>query len=253
MSLSTKQLSISQPAISVIVITLNEAKRIGNLLQDLSAQRYRNFEVILVDSNSDDNTCTIAQTFIDKLPKLTVYVMPKRGVSLGRNTGASLASHERLLFLDADVRLDSDFLVKAVEQLNQKPADVAGVYMNAQGLPLHYRLGYKLFNTGIFMTQFFSPTAVGACIFSTRHAHQLLHGFDETIKLCEDCDYVNRAKKLATFRMLPISFRFDPRRLQQDGFVKTGIKYLHANLYRFFIGELRNDKIRYDFGHYKNL
>lgn len=238
--------------ISIIIITLNEAKRIGNLLGDLAAQSYQHFEVIVIDSNSDDATAAIAQTFADALPKLTVHVMPHRGVSLGRNTGAGLAQYERLLFLDADVRLDADFLAKAAHELHQHPTEVAGVYMNARGLPLHYRLGYQLFNLGIYTTQFLSPTAIGACMFSTRTTHQQLGGFDQTIKLCEDCDYAKRAKQQASFRMLPISFRFDPRRLQQDGFITTGCKYLHANLYRFFIGELRHNKIRYDFGHYKN-
>lgn len=46
--------------------------------------------------------------------------MDKQGVSLGRNTGASIAKHERLLFLDADVRLSPDFLTKALTQLNEK-------------------------------------------------------------------------------------------------------------------------------------
>lgn len=236
--------------ISIIVITLNEAERIGNILGDLANQTYRAFEVIVVDSNSEDNTCQIAQSFAKKLPDLTVHKMSHRGVSLGRNTGASLAKHERLLFLDADVRLDVDFLAKATDLLDKKSLKVAGVYMNAKQLPLWFLLGYQLFNAGIFISQFFSPTAVGACIFSSQSVHTQLGGFDESITLCEDCDYVRRAKKIANFGMLPLTFRFDPRRLKQDGFVKTGAKYLHANLHRFLVGEIRGNKIRYEFGHY---
>lgn len=242
--------AISTTPMSVIVITLNEAERIGNILGDLARQSYRQFEVIVVDSNSDDNTCQIAESFADKLPALTVHKMSKRGVALGRNTGASLAKHERLLFLDADVRLDTDFLGKASQLLEKKQLKIAGVYMNAHGLPLHFLLGYQLFNLGIFASQFVSPTAVGACIFSSQSVHTQLGGFDESITLCEDCDYVRRAKKIANFGMLPLTFRFDPRRLKQDGFVKTGAKYLHANLHRFLVGEIRGNKIRYEFGHY---
>lgn len=46
--------------ISIVIITLNEAERIGNILRDLAQQSYQNFEVIVVDSNSEDNTCQIA-------------------------------------------------------------------------------------------------------------------------------------------------------------------------------------------------
>lgn len=236
--------------ISIVIITLNEAERIGNILRDLAQQSYQNFEVIVVDSNSEDDTCQIAASFRHQLPAISVHKMSKRGVSLGRNTGANLAKNERILFLDADVRLDADFLQQASQLLDKKSLKVAGVYMNADHLKPWFTVGYLLFNMGIFVSQFLSPTAVGACIFSSKSVHEQLGGFDESITLCEDCDYVNRAKKITRYQMLPLTFRFDPRRLQQDGYFNTGWKYLHANLYRFFVGEIRDNKIRYQFGHY---
>nr|WP_086939165.1 glycosyltransferase [Thaumasiovibrio occultus] len=238
--------------LSVVVITLNEEQNIGRLLDDLSAQTFRDFEVILVDSNSEDRTCEIAASYHDKLPALRIEVMETRGVSLGRNTGANLAQNERLLFLDADVRLESNFLARAITKLEHSGLDVAGVYMGAQDLPLAYRLGYGLFNAGLFLTQFGFPTAVGACIFSTRTIHQRLGGFDEAIVLCEDCDYVKRAAKTWRFRFIPMMFQFDPRRLQQDGFFTMGFTYLKANVRRFFFGEMRNNEMEYKFGHYES-
>lgn len=82
--------------------------------------------------------------------------------------------------------------------------------------------------------------------------HERISGFDENITLCEDCDYVNRASKTWRYRLLPITFEFDSRRLDQDGMVRTGLTYLRANLRRLFIGEMRNQEIRYPFGHYNN-
>ena len=128
--------------ISIVIITLNEAERIGNILRDLAQQSYQNFEVIVVDSNSEDDTCQIAASFRHQLPAISVHKMPKRGVSLGRNTGASLAKNERILFLDADVRLDADFLQKASQLLDKKSLKVAGVYMNADHLKPWFTVGY---------------------------------------------------------------------------------------------------------------
>ncbi|RJX68392.1 glycosyltransferase [Vibrio sinensis] len=238
-------------AVSIIVITLNEEKRIGRLMEDLSKQTHKEFEVILVDSNSDDATCEVAQAFEESLPHLVVHKMDTRGVSLGRNTGAALAKHERLLFLDADVRLERNFLAKALSELEDRQLEVAGVYMGAAGLPLVHKLGYGLFNLGLFVTQFVFPTAVGACIFSTRRVHQQLGGFDQEIVLCEDCDYVKRASKTWRFRFLKLTFGFDPRRLDQDGVFKMGTTYLKANVRRFFFGEMRNNEMEYKFGHYQ--
>ncbi|WP_162063056.1 glycosyltransferase family 2 protein [Vibrio taketomensis] len=237
--------------VSIVVITLNEEKRIGRLLEDLSKQTHQEFEVILVDSNSEDQTRQVASAYQASLPKLTIHKMDKRGVSLGRNTGASMAQYERILFLDADVRLEPTFLTNALTQLEQKQLEIAGVYMGANQLPLMHKLGYGLFNLGLFITQYTFPTAVGACIFSTRRAHNEIGGFDEQISLCEDCDYVKRASKRWRFRFLPMTFAFDPRRLDQDGLFTMGLTYFKANLRRLFFGEMRNNEMEYKFGHYE--
>lgn len=237
--------------VSIVVITLNEEKRIGRLLNDLSKQTHQDFEVIVVDSNSDDNTCQVATAYEASLPQLTVHNMQARGVSLGRNTGAAMAQYERILFLDADVRLEPTFLANALSQLEDKQLEVAGVYMGAKNLPMIHKLGYGLFNLGLFITQYTFPTAVGACIFSTKRAHNEIGGFDLDITLCEDCDYVKRAGKTWRFRFLNLTFGFDPRRLDQDGIFKMGATYLKANVRRFFFGEMRNNEMEYKFGHYK--
>ncbi|KNH13672.1 MULTISPECIES: glycosyltransferase family 2 protein [Vibrio] len=237
--------------VSIIVITLNEEKRIGRLMEELSVQTHQEFEVIVVDSNSEDNTREVAQAYESALPNLTVHHMETRGVSLGRNTGASLAQYNRILFLDADVSLPRNFLAKALYELDEKKLEVAGVYMSSKGLPLVHKFGYGVFNAGLFATQFFFPTAIGACIFSTKRVHDEIGGFDEEIVLCEDCDYVKRASKTWRFRFLNMTFGFDPRRLDQDGVVKTGSTYLKANVRRFFKGEMRNNEMNYKFGHYK--
>lgn len=238
--------------ISIVVITLNEEKRIGRLLEDISKQSYRQYEVIVVDSNSDDATEEMVDCFKESIPELTFHSMSERGVSLGRNTGASLAKYERILFLDADVRLAPDFLSRAMDKLDTEKLEVAGVYMGAKGLSRVHQLGYGLFNVGLFVTQFFFPTAVGACIFSTKRAHNDLNGFDESIVLCEDCDYVKRAAMTWRFRFLTMTFGFDPRRLDQDGLFKMSWTYFKANVRRYLFGEMRNNEMEYKFGHYKD-
>ncbi|WP_373566639.1 glycosyltransferase family A protein [Neisseria dentiae] len=57
-----------------MIITLNEEKNIGNLLNDLVAQRYRNFEVVVADSCSGDDTVAIAESYKDRLDLRTVVM-----------------------------------------------------------------------------------------------------------------------------------------------------------------------------------
>lgn len=235
---------------SIVIITLNEERNIANLLGDLCLQSHQDFEVLVVDSQSTDQTVKTAQAFAGRL-NLTTVEMDARGTSLGRNTGAEKARYERLLFLDADVRLAPDFLEKSLTLLEQKGLWVAGGRIGCSDDDFLVRAGIRIFDWGMCLTQFTFPTCTGACIFSTKTVHRTIGGFDLSINLCEDCDYVNRAGKTFRFRMLPVHFEFNPRRLKQDGIFRMGWIYLSANIRRFFKGELRNNEIAYPFGHYK--
>ena len=238
--------------LSIVIITYNEAEKIGGILNDLSRQTWRNFEVIIVDSNSTDQTVSKAHEFNVIFNEFKIIEMKSRGASLGRNTGAHYARYERLLFLDADVRLHPTFLEKAVNYFAESQIKICTGALSAPHENFVVKTGVKAFYWGMKFTRFFFPTAVGACIFSTKSIHNEIGGFDETISLCEDCDYARRASKSYQFRVAPLEFEFDSRRLQQDGVFKTGFTYLKANVHRFFKGEIRNNEIVYPFGHYQN-
>ena len=239
--------------LSIVVITLNEEENLPRILEDLECQTMRDFEVIVVDSASTDETVAVASEFNGRLPELRIIEMDKRGTSLGRNTGALAARYERILFLDADTRLKPDFLKDSLDELEARDIDVAGVYMKSPVAALSIRIALELFNLCFTLMQKTYPVAVGACIFSTKSTHTRIGGFDESITLCEDCDYVLRASRSggAKFAMLKQRFYFDPRRLEQDGILPTGLTYLRANIRRIFRGELYGNPYNYQFGHYE--
>ena len=244
---------MNEPKLSIVIITLNEQERLPRLLDDLAVQSWKDFEIIHVDSNSDDATVALSKDQASRFPAYRVIEMTDRGVSLGRNRGAAAARGKRLLFLDADTRLAPDFLEIAVRELDNGTADVGIVLMSSKNLPVLQKLGFGAFNFGIRLTKVFFPSAIVACLFSTPDIHSAIGGFDERIQLCEDCDYVLRASSRKEHKQIIISqkFRFDPRRLDQDGLLATGLIYVKANLRRLFSGELRNQEIAYQFGHYK--
>lgn len=244
---------MTPPKLSIVIITLNEQQRLPRLLADLAAQTWQDFEILHVDSNSDDETVARSREISGRFANYRIVEMKTRGVSRGRNVGAAQAQGERLLFLDADTRLSPDFLQKSIRNLDQTAADIGVVCMSAEGLSVPYQFGFALFNAGIRATSRFFPTAIGACLFSTPELHRRIGGFDENLSLCEDCNYVLKAHRIDRRKLAVLApkFRFDPRRLHQDGFLATGLIYLRANLRRFFVGELHNQEIPYAFGHYR--
>ena len=93
--------------VSVIIVTYNSSKDIGTLLPTLLAQTYKNFEIIVVDNNSSDNTKDI----INKYKNVKLIALPKN-VGYGRacNIGARFAKGRYLVFLNPDVKLTPTFL-----------------------------------------------------------------------------------------------------------------------------------------------
>jgi len=240
--------------LSIVIITLNEEHHLPRLLADLNLQTWQNFEIIHVDSASTDNTVPLSQHHAKNFKHYRIVQMEKRGVSLGRNTGAAQAKGRRILFLDADTRLPPNFLAESMWELEYRSLDIGIVLMSSYRLPAKQVIGYELMNLGITLSRRFFPTAVGACLFSTPQTHETIGGFDEKLKLCEDCNYVLKAQKTGRFsgQIIKPRFMFNPRRLNQDGILRTGWTYLKANLLRFFKGELYKNEVPYEFGHYSN-
>ena len=248
---TARQTRKTRDKVSVIIITLNEECNLPRILGDLDRQTTRDFEVIVADSNSEDATVAVARSFMDRLP-LRVVEMSGKGVSLGRNTGASQAKYERLLFLDADTRFDADFLDNSLNQLEARGLHIGGVYLKCGESFSLLSAGMRLFNLGQWLFQRVFPMATGACLFSTRMAHEKLGGFDEAIVLCEDCDYIRRAvkEKGLRFGMVRQKYFFNTRRLEKDGVLRMGFIYLRANFHRLFFGELYGNPFSYRFDHY---
>ena len=75
---------------SIVIPSLNEEKYLPKLLEDLAAQTYSDFEVIVVDGNSKDETVKRSLEFKKSLLSLEVISSKERNVSHQRNLGAKI-------------------------------------------------------------------------------------------------------------------------------------------------------------------
>jgi glycosyltransferase involved in cell wall biosynthesis len=90
---------MSNPTVSVVIPTYNCARFIGDALASVLAQTYRDFEVVLVDDGSTDDTRLRAESFP---PNVKYLYQANRGPATARNTGIQHSCGEYIAFLDAD-------------------------------------------------------------------------------------------------------------------------------------------------------
>lgn len=105
------------PLVSVVIPTYNHAHYLGRALQSLLAQTYINWEAIVVDNHSTDNTDDIMSSFTD--PRITCLKIHNNGViAASRNMGIRAAKGEWIAFLDSDDWWTVDKLQVCFERIN---------------------------------------------------------------------------------------------------------------------------------------
>ena len=233
-------------SVSVIIPTFNEEKYLPRLLRSLERQSVQPKEVIVVDAFSVDRTREIAREFGCK-------VIDGGVPATARNKGADTASQPILLFLDADVVLPKAFLVKTLKEMTDRELDIASCYIKPISKYVIDSWLHALANYYLKLTNQFHPHIPGFCIFVKKDLHNKIKGFDTTLVLAEDHDYVQRARKFGKFNYLqsykiPVSVR----RLTEEGRVKIALKYVAVELHLLFLGKVRKSIFSYKFGsHFK--
>jgi len=107
--------------ISVIIPTYNEEDVIGVCLESLSRQTYKDLEIIVVDDGSADKTSTVLRNFQFSIFNFQILKQNHKGAGSARNLGALKAGGEILVFVDADMTFEQDFIEKLVEPIVAGP------------------------------------------------------------------------------------------------------------------------------------
>jgi len=213
-------------------------------MTSLQKQSFRDFEIIVADNHSTDATRLIAQK---AGAKLVDGGLP----AIGRNNGAKLARGEWLLFLDADVVLPSDFLEKAVKEIDNSGFVAASCFNQPLSERKIDKFLHNVVNLYLKMTETIFPHAPGSCIFVKREVHELIGGFNEKIKLAEDHDYVFRISKVKNFGFLhSVRIPVSVRRLDRDGRLNISLKYLAVEAHLIVLGPIYSDIFNYKFGYF---
>ncbi|KKU44374.1 MAG: Glycosyl transferase 2 family protein [Parcubacteria group bacterium GW2011_GWA2_46_7] len=230
---------------SICIPVLNEEHYIGILLEALSRQTYKNFEVVIADGNSEDKTIEIVKSFKTRL-SITVIRTTVRGVSHERNLAAHNSKEEHLLFLDADTKINDDFLEQLVFCLLEHPVDTATCWNKPLSKNLVDKIAFNAYNS-----LFLSKAVTGTCIYSKRSVFKKIGGFNETMQYGEDNEIINRARKSGysfTVFKKPIVF-FSTRRMEKEGRLKFYARAIFWGGCAYIFGRgPKKARIKYEFG-----
>lgn len=113
------------PRFSVIVPVYNRVDEINDLLESLSAQTCRDFEVIIVEDGSTEPCGDLVRSFAGKVD-VRYFFKPNEGRSIARNYGIDRSSGDYLVFFDSDCVIPRDYFAILSAELDRQPLDCFG-------------------------------------------------------------------------------------------------------------------------------
>jgi len=93
---------------SIIIPLYNKEKHISKTLSSIKAQTYKNYEIVVIDDGSTDQSVSVISSM--NIGNLSIYEQPNSGVSAARNYGIEKAQYEWIVFLDADDEIKPGYL-----------------------------------------------------------------------------------------------------------------------------------------------
>lgn len=180
------------PKFSIIIPLYNKEAYVRKALESVVAQTYRDFELIIVDDGSTDNSVTICEEYLNNITHQTSHIIHQKnsGVAAARNRGVAASHGEYVCFLDADDWWELDFL-EEMDRLIKEYSD-AGIYATnyiyykpgKTHVALNLSRGYINYPEAYAKNLVMPVTSITTCM--PRRVFDEMGGFPVGIKLGED-------------------------------------------------------------------
>jgi len=191
---------MSSPAITVILPTFNRGHLLARSVESVLSQTYRNFEILIIDDGSSDDTDQVAGQWTD--PRIRYIQLPhNQGQAAARNVGIVMTETPYIAFQDSDDTWVKDKLEKQILILESHP-DAAAVYgdllrIHTEGDPV--RIEAPTLKKGVSFdsrSSMYASYGIGiqTCLLKTDILKQF-HGFEEQLQSLEDLDLLLRISK----------------------------------------------------------
>jgi glycosyltransferase involved in cell wall biosynthesis len=186
--------------VSVVIPCYNQAHFLADAIESVLSQRHRNFEVMVVDDGSTDNTSEVASRY----EEVRLIRQDNRGLAAARNRGLAEARGEYVVFLDSDDRLLEEALEVGVRELESHPecAFVSGHYRPITADGDHYAIPRQAHIDGDHYLALLRDNYISmpASVMYRRWVFGEVGGFDGTVDAAADWDlYLRIARRFAIY------------------------------------------------------
>lgn len=230
--------------LSIIIPTYNEEEYLPILLESIRKQNFKDYEIIIADSNSTDKTRQIAEEYGCKIVE---GGMP----AVGRNAGAKVAEGEYLLFLDSDLKLTDDYLRDVLYEFRMERLGIGITQMTPLSEKTEDKILHDMANLFMITVENIKPHGAGCYgIIVKRSLHEKCGGFNEDLNFGEDTDYIERLAKKERFKVLRnAKIGVSTRRLEEEG-LETLLKQYGRSTLNDFLGKRTDaNDLNYSFEH----
>jgi len=180
--------------ISVIICTYNRANLLKRALNSLVRQTVKEFELIIVDDGSEDNTCEICNSFKAQIPSLKYIYRKHSGLSSARNVGIKSSTGDYILFTDDDCIAEENWVERMSFYLRRESI-VAGAITSP--VSNYLKLCHNIAQFHRFMPgrkaeyiKFIAGSNMGFNI----SVFNDTGGFEENRKMAEDMEFILRSR-----------------------------------------------------------
>jgi len=181
---------------SVVIPLYNKERSIRSTIESVLSQTYPNFELIIVNDGSTDNSLQVVQSFNDS--RIIIYNKPNGGVSSARNLGIQQSKNDYVVFLDADDFWFPFCLDEFCRLINAFPdAEVFCTNYNMTGKNLKgsdriYLVDDYYYTSAYFLAKWSIPIMLTGCLAIKRNLFAEVGDFNENITHGEDVDMWQR-------------------------------------------------------------
>jgi glycosyltransferase involved in cell wall biosynthesis len=218
--------------VSFIITTKNEEKYIKNTLLSIRQQNSNiEKEIVVVDAMSTDKTVEIAKKYAD------IVLVRKSNIPEGKNIGAYNSSGKILVFVNADVILEKDWLKVVLKELEKNEVIAVCGLIKPMERSLKARIFMILWNFLIrilFMINF--PHTSGETTLAVKREYFFkIGGFNSSLASFEDVDLGLRLSKLGKVKLIKNVYTIASlRRFEREGYLKWSVIWLATGLYYLF-------------------